>query len=280
MEKIKSKIPFNYKTIKVTQSRLNKGLLAVPVSLIDYFPKQKGEIYIVAGTGDKVNAKTFTPYTSSSRECRIGGMRDFYEKFQIKDGDEIVVQMLDDSKYRILSEKQFENRVKRLENEFDKSRSEGEAELKLQEVSKITGSELRNTVFNEYYRLINTQIEKRKYKEARLTRKKETAPASIKKILTEIYKGKCQITGFTFTMRNGKPYFEIHHIKPDLGNYIKNLLVVSANIHAQFTYAYLEEFFDQDGWLRRVKFNGEEFSVNHIIDKIPKIFEKEIHIDL
>ena len=280
MEKIKSKIPFNYKTIKVTQSRLNMGLLAVPVSLIDYFPKQKGEIYIVAGTGDKVNAKTFTPYTSSSRECRIGGMRDFYEKFQIKDGDEIVVQMLDDSKYRILSEKQFENRVKRLENEFDKSRSEGEAELKLQEVSKITGSELRNTVFNEYYRLINTQIEKRKYKEARLTRKKETAPASIKKILTEIYKGKCQITGFTFTMRNGKPYFEIHHIKPDLGNYIKNLLVVSANIHAQFTYAYLEEFFDQDGWLRRVKFNGEEFSVNHIIDKIPKIFEKEIHIDL
>ena len=280
MEKIKSKIPFNYKTIKVTQSRLNKGLLAVPVSLIDYFPKQKGEIYIVAGTGDKVNAKTFTPYTSSSRECRIGGMRDFYEKFQIKDGDEIVVQMLDDSKYRILPEKQFENSVKRLENEFDKSRSEGEAELKLQEVSKITGSELRNTVFNEYYRLINTQIEKRKYKEARLTRKKETAPASIKKILTEIYKGKCQITGFTFTMRNGKPYFEIHHIKPDLGNYIKNLLVVSANIHAQFTYAYLEEFFDQDGWLRRVKFNGEEFSVNHIIDKIPKIFEKEIHIDL
>lgn len=280
MEKIKSKIPFNYKTIKVTQSRLNKGLLAVPVSLIDYFPKQKGKIYISTGTGDEVNTKTFTPYTSSSRECRIGGMRDFYQKFQIKDGDEIVVQMLDDSKYRLLPEKQFEDSIKRLENEFDKSQSEDEAELKLQEVSKITGSELRNTVFNEYYRLINTQIEKRKYKEARLTRKKETATASIKKILTEIYKGKCQLTGFTFTMRNRKPYFEIHHIKPDLGNHIKNLLVVSPNVHAQFTYAYLEEFFDQDGWLRRVRFNGEEFSVNHIIDKIPKTFEKEIHLDL
>lgn len=280
MEKAKSKIPFNYKTIKVTQSRLNKGLLAIPVSLIDYFPKQKGKIYMVTGTNDRTSTKTFTPYTSSSRECRIGGMRDFYQKFQIKDGDEIVVQMLNDSRYRILPEKQFEDSVKRLENEFDKSQSEGEAELKLQEVSKITGSELKNTVLNEYYRLINTHIEKRKYKEARLTRSKETTTASIKKILTEIYRGKCQITGFTFTMRNGKPYFEIHHIKPDLGNHIKNLLVVSPNIHAQFTHAYLEEFFDRDGWLRQVRFNEKEFSVNHIIDKIPKKFEKEIHLDL
>ena len=68
MQKIKSKIPFNYKTIKVTQSRLNKGLLAVPVSLIDYFPKQKGEIYIAAGTGGKVSAKTFTPYIPIQHE--------------------------------------------------------------------------------------------------------------------------------------------------------------------------------------------------------------------
>lgn len=279
MKKAESKIPFNYKTIKVTQSRIDKGLLAIPVSLIDLFPKRKTKIYVAVGIGKKTSAKNFTPYTSSSRECRIGGMHDFYKKFQIKDGDEIVLQILDDNKYRILPERQFENIVKRLENEFDKSQSEDEARLRLHEVSKITGSELRDAVFNEYYRLSNIQIEKRKYTKTELARKKESVPASIKKLLTEIYEGKCQITSFTFTMKNGKPYFEIHHIEPDLGNHIKNLLVVSPNVHAQFTYAFVEEFFDEDGWLRQVKFNREEFLVNHIIDKLPRKFEKEIHFE-
>lgn len=57
MQKTASKIPFSYKTIKLTQSRLNKGLLAIPVSLIDYFPKQKGKIYIATGTSDKALQK-------------------------------------------------------------------------------------------------------------------------------------------------------------------------------------------------------------------------------
>lgn len=280
MKIITSKIPFNYKTIKVTQSRLNKGLLAIPVSLIDYFPKQKSKIYVVAGVSDRISAKTFTPYTSSSRECRIGGLRDFYKEFRINDGDEIVVQILDNNKYRILPEKQFENTIQRLENEFDKSQNEDEAGLKLQEVSKITGSVLKETAFNEYHRLSTAQIEKRKFEKEKLIRRKENVPVAIKKLLTEIYEGKCQITDFTFIMQNGKPYFEIHHINPELGNHIKNLIVVSPNIHAQFTYAFAEEFFDQEGWLRRVKFNRKEFFVKHIIDKMPKKFEKEVHLDL
>ncbi len=255
-------------------------MLAVPVSLIDYFPKEKGKIYVATGMSDRVSVKNFTPYTSSSRECRIGGMRDFYEKFRIKDGDEIVVQILDDNKYRILPEKQFEDVIKRLENEFDKSQNEDEAGLKLLEVSKITGSGLKDTAFNEYHRLSIMKIEKRKTEKTRLTKRKESVPAAIKKLLAEIYEGKCQVTNFTFIMRNGRSYFEIHHIKPMLGNHLKNLLVVSPNIHAQFTYTFVEEFFDQQGWLRQVKFNKEKFLVNQIIDKIPKRFEKEVHLDL
>lgn len=279
MKIIESRIPFNYKTIKVTQSRIDKGLLTIPVSLIDSFPNQKTKVYVVTGIGEKASAKNFTPYTSSSRECRIGGMRDFYEKFQIQDGDEIVIQILEDNKYRILPDRQFENIVRKLENEFDKSQSEDEAEIKLHEVSKITSSGLKDTIFSEYYRLSTIQIEKRMYKKAILTQRKESAPSSIKKLLTEIYKGKCQITGFTFITKNGEPYFEIHHIKPDLGNHLKNLLVVSPNVHAQFSYAVVEDFFDQEGWLRRVRFNGRNFHVNHVIDKIANKFEKEIHLD-
>lgn len=279
MQKTASKIPFNYKTIKVTQSRLNKGLLAVPVSLIDYFPKQKGRIYIATGMSDKVSTKTFTPYTSSSRECRIGGMRDFYEKFNLKDGDEIVVQILDTNKYRILTEKQFEDMVKGIEKEFDESKSEDVASSKLDAISKIVNTTPKETLWSEYSRLTKMEINERRQKIVKPREIKESTSPSIRKLLTEIYDGKCQITGFGFLMKNGKPYFEIHHIKPELGNHIKNILVVSPNVHAQFTYAFVEENFDNDGWLRRVKFNDKIFVVKHIIDKIPKIFEKEVHFE-
>jgi len=279
MEKIKSKIPYNYKTIKITQSRLNKGLLAVPVSLIDYFPKQKGKIYVATGINDRVSAKVFTPYTSSSRECRIGGMRDFYEKFSLKDGDEIVVQILDTNKYRILTEKQFEDMVKGTEKEFDKSESEVVASSKLEAISKIANTTPKETLWSEYYRLTKMGVEERRQKIVKPRGARESTPLSIRKLLTEIYDGKCQITGFGFLMKNGKPYFEIHHIKPELGNHIKNILVISPNVHAQFTYAFVEENFDNAGWLRRVKFNDKMFVVNHIIDKIPKKFEKEVHLE-
>lgn len=275
-----SRISYNYATIKITQSRLSKGLLAIPVSLLDYFPKQKTQIYVATDINEKAIAKNFTPYTSSSRECRIGGMKDFYNKFQIKEDDELVIQVLGDNKYRILPEKRFENIVKKSEDEFDSSHNEDQALLTLEEVSEITGSTLKETAISEYHRLLTGEIGKRQIEKARLTSRKESVPASIKKLLSEVYQGKCQITGFTFIMRNKKPYFKIHHIKPELGNHLKNLLVVSPNTHAQFTYAPVEEFFDREGWLRRVNFNKEKFFVNQIIDKMPKKFEKEIHFDL
>lgn len=279
MQKTASKIPFNYNTIKVTQSRLNKGLLAVPVSLIDYFPKRKGKIYILHGTSDKISIKTFTPYISSSHECRIGGMRDFYEKSNLKDGDEIVVQILDTNKYRILTEGQFEDLVRGIEREFDESENEDVASSKLAKISKIVNTTPKETLWSEYFRLAKKEVEKRKEKIIKPREVKESAPPSIRKLLSGIYGGKCQITGFGFLMKNGKPYFEIHHVKPELGNSVKNILVVSPNVHAQFTYMFVEENFDNDGWLRHVKFNGKIFEVNQIIDKIPKKFEKKVHIE-
>lgn len=280
MKKEDSKIPFSYKTIRVTQSRLDKGLLAIPVSLIDSFPKNKTKVTVIMGLTGKVTTKNFTAYTSTSRECRIGGMRGFYEKFNVKDGDELVIQILDDKEYRIIPEKDFENSVWKLESEFDKSKNDNEAESKLIEVSKVTNSDLTNTTLNEYYRLSTAVLEKRKYSKPGLSKSREIVPASIRKLLEKIYEGKCQISGFSFLMRNGNQYFELHHINPELGNHIKNLLVVSPNVHAQFTYALVEELFDSDGWLRRVKFNGQSYKVKLFIDKFPMKFKKEIHFEV
>ena len=99
METVESKLPFNYKTIRVTQSRINKGLLAIPVSLIDYFPKSKCRVYVSVGKGKEAILKNFTPYSSSSRESRIGGMKSFYHNFMVKDGDELVIQILDKNRW-------------------------------------------------------------------------------------------------------------------------------------------------------------------------------------
>src|SRR3972149_6244900 len=201
MKTIKSKIPFNYKTIKTTQSRIDKGLLAIPVSLIDYFPKNKTKVYIAFGPSLKRSPKNFTPFTSSSRECRIGGMKKFYENFQIKDGDELVVQILDNDTYRIFTERQFEESVKTVEEALDKAKDENEAGYRLKKISEVTNSDFRETVFNEYFRLSKSEFEKRKHNKPWIGMRKEGIPATIRKILKEIYGGKCQITQFSFLMR-------------------------------------------------------------------------------
>ncbi len=94
MEKIKSHIPFEYKTIRTTIGRIKKGLLAIPVSLIDFFPQENKNIILINEMGTEVQ-KRFTPYQSSSRESRIYGLKEFYSKYGVQDGDEIVIQFYD-----------------------------------------------------------------------------------------------------------------------------------------------------------------------------------------
>ena len=276
MRSIESKLSFNYKTIKVTQSRINKGLLAIPVSLIGCFPKKKNRIYVAFGKDKEAILKNFTPYSSSSRESRIGGMKSFYNNFNVQDGDELVIQVLDKNRYRIVTEKQFEKKITKIEEELDKSKDEIEAGSNLQQISAITNYGFEEALLSEFYRLSKKDINKRISKQ-KVSKAKTSVSASIRTILSTIYNGKCQISGFGFLMKTGKPYFEIHHIKPDLGDHLKNLLVVSPNVHAQFTYANLKEFFDEQGWLRHVKFNNDEFIVKQIVDNIPIKYKKEIH---
>jgi hypothetical protein len=277
METVKSNIAYSYKTIKLTQSRLNKGLLAIPVSLIELFPSNKNKVQILFDKTNNPIEKRFTPYSSSSRECRIGGMRDFFGKNKLKNGDELVIQALDKDLFRIMTEKQFQNYVKNIEQEIESVNDEFIINIKLKELSQITNSTLLEVSLSEFKRLSENKMEKRAFKKPRSSRPKESAPRHLRILLTKLYHGKCQITGFGFTTKKGFPYYEIHHIKPNYGNHIKNLLVVSPNVHAQFTYALVEEYFDNNGWLRRVKLNEQEFSVFQIINNIPQQFSKEIH---
>jgi len=276
MKKATSSIPYNYITIKTTKSRIGKGLLAIPVSLISQFPKLASKINVLNDKGQE-EEKTYTPYQSSSRECRIGGLKAFYSKYKIKDGDEIVIQILDEGKYKIIPEKIFNERIKKLENNFEKSLDDIEIEKNIQNLSYATNKSSIEVIQSEFVRMSQKEIYERKIKLIPSSKIKENVSASLRKILIVLYGGKCQISGFTFIMKNGNPYFEIHHIDSVKGNHIKNLLVVSPNIHAQFTYTEPEHYFDSDSWLRKVKLNDNAYTVFQIIDKLPKYFEKEVH---
>lgn len=185
--------------------------------------------------------------------------------------------MIDDGKYKIVPEKIFEKQIFDLETKIDKSKDEIETEKHIQMLSKVTNVTAEEIIKSEFVRLANQEIRIRRTRIRSQVITKENVPAVLRKFLIEIYKGKCQVSNFTFIMRSGNPYFKVHHINSYKGNHFKNLVVVSPNIHAQFTHANLTQFFDNDGWLRKVRFNEETHSVFQIIDRLPKSFEKEIH---
>ena len=276
MKKIKTDIPFNYITIKTTKSRIDKGLLSIPVSLIDNFPKQSKNIYLI-DENDNMETKTFTPYNSSSRECRIGGLSNFYKQFNIKDGDELVIQFLEDNKIRLLPENYFKENILQSLNDLENYDDEDKINSSLDSISKISNYDKDEIIKNEFVRLSNKFVSERKIQIIDQVKIKDSVSLSMRKILLSLYDGKCQVSNFTFLMKNDKPYFEIHHIDSLKGNHFKNLLVVSPNVHAQFTYARLEQAFDDEGWLRKVKFNNDLLNVYQVIDSLPHYFEKEVH---
>lgn len=272
-----SDVPLNYTTIKVTQSRINKGLLAIPVSLLNLFPKEKCKIFITMQNGI-TKEMNFTPYESSSRECRIGGLTEFYKHFNIQDNDELVLIKLDDKKIKLLSESFFKQAVLQDLEKLENCQSEEDFDKNLNSLKSITEISKDELIKNEFVRLSKMQIQTRRKIQVSTTFKNEAVPTSMRLILLNLYKGKCQVSNFSFLMKNNQPYFEIHHINPDMGNHFKNLLVVSANTHAQFTYAHLWQNFDENGWLREVAFNGEKFKVFQIIDNLSEANVKELHL--
>lgn len=120
-------------------------------------------------------------------------------------------------------------------------------DMLFKKLSNITNTKSEIVIQNEFVRLSKDKIQNRRTIAKNDLIARERVPCSLRKILLELYKGKCQLTDFTFIKKNGKPYFEIHHINPEKGNHFKNLLVVSPNIHKQFEYARKEEFYDNNG---------------------------------
>ena len=264
----KSQINYSYATIKVTQSRLDKGLIAIPVSLSKWFPAYNDTIQIYLNDSPTSQTKHYSSYNSSTRECRIGGMKEWFRQNNIKSGDEIVIQLIDKGHftYRLIPERNFILKTKELQDGFDDSENDQEASEKIETLAEWTHLDKGKVTLNEYYRLINTlRTQDRQYIKKRISRARESVSANLKTLLENIYKGHCQICDFWFLKKDKRPYFEIHHLEPLKDHHPKNILVVCGNCHNQFEYAHVKQEFNNDNWLIRVAFNNNAYVVNQVM---------------
>ncbi|GHT34298.1 hypothetical protein FACS189427_01360 [Planctomycetales bacterium] len=277
MEQQPSDIPLNYTTIRTTQSRIAKSLLAIPVSLLDLFPKTGDKIYIVDKDGSSIEKK-FSTYSSSTRECRIYGMKEFYTEFSIQDGDEIVIQKLDEGKYRLLPEALFRQKYQNALSAFENTEDEDSVNENLLEVKTIAHTDEKTVLENTFIKLSQqSEIQQRKRSLIPQQPKRGSVSPAMKRILQAVYEGKCQVSGFTFLKQDGNPYFEVHHICETQGDHPKNLLALSPNVHRQFHFATVTEPAYENGWLIYIRINEAEHKVFQRIDLLQKEFQKEVH---
>lgn len=262
-----SKITYSYVTVRMTQSRIDKGLIAIPKGLATWFPERNDTIQVYLNNSPVSQTKRYSSYSSSTRECRIGGVKEWFEQNKIKSGDEIVLQLIDRDHriYRLIPERNFLSTAKELEYGLDHSETEEEASGKILTLSQWTNLDKSKTVLNEYHRLSASSISiDRHYSKRSLGRARESAPANLRFLLGQAYKGHCQVCDFWFLKRNKEPYFEIHHLDPLKSHHPKNLLVVCGNCHNQFEHAELKQVFDDSSWLIKVSFNQTTYPVKQV----------------
>lgn len=278
----RSQINYSYTTIKMTQSRLDKGLIAIPVALAEWFPNHNETIQVFLNDLPIAETKHYSSYTSNTRECRIEGVTQWFRQNGIKSGDEIVIQFIDKENfiYRLIPERNFVSKTQELQCSFDTSEVEQKASEEITALAQWTHSDKDKVVFSEYYRLVNTVPSKeRQYIKKSTDRQRESVPANLRALLRDIYKGHCQVCDFWFLRKDREPYFEIHHLDPIKGHHPKNLVVVCGNCHNEFEYADVKQEFDDDWWLVRVSFNESMHLVNQaMLTTKTEGFFKEIFI--
>ena len=276
-----SQVNYSYATIKVTQSRLDKGLLAIPAGLTEWFPKQNQTIQVHLSSSPASQSKRFSSYASSTRECRIGGLKEWFRANTLKSGDEVVLQILDSKNhtYRLIPDKAFVDTTKTIQGSLDHAQSESQAANRVKAISDWTLSSEKGVVTSEFLRLsAATPDQVRAYAGRRTSHSRESVPPSLRMLLSKLHSGHCQICDFTFLKRDQHPYFETHHLDPAKGHHPKNVVVVCGNCHNQFEYASVKQQFDDASWLVSVTFNGLRMVVRQPLLQASLKFRKQVFV--
>ncbi len=252
-------------TIRASSSRLEKGLLAIPQRFNDWFPRERGLIQIVFDDEDKQRSLTFHPYDPVVKETRIFGLGHWFSMRGVRDGDLVSITVEDPDRrlYRIALDRYIREREEQKARQgLEDAQSDSEAERELKALSRLTKKHPRALAGEELLRIAQGSVRRpRPRVPPGAAERHEGTPSSIRVLLRELHDGKCQICSFTFEKRNGEPYFEVHHLDPDVGHHPSNLLVLCPNCHAQFEHAKVTDFRWAGIWLVGVTINGKRLSI-------------------
>jgi hypothetical protein len=252
-------------TIHVSASRLGKGLLAIPQKFKDWFPSEKGQIQVVFDDEEKARALTFHPYDLVVKENRIFGLSRWFSKRRVGEGDLISITLEDQDKrlYRIALDRFVrERKEQESRQKLEVARTDSEAEQELSTLSRLTRKRPRQLAREELLRIAQESLRQPRPRVLPGAADRHGGvPPGIRVLLRELYDGKCQLCSFTFEKRNGDPYFEIHHLDPEVGHHPSNLLVVCPNCHAQFEHATITNFEWAGNWLVGATINGKRTAV-------------------
>ena len=243
-------------TLYATDSRISKGLLAIPRKFGGEFPATKGKILVVFDDGTRVEPKIYVPYDPKIKECRVFGLSRWFSRRGIVAGDAITITLEDPVKriYRIALDRFIQQRrAVEARRQLYTTDSPEIAREQLRRLAESKKEKVQEIAFQEIALIAQRPLLKRKRVMVLQKGRAEAVPPALRALLEAIHQGKCQICDFTFKKRDGKPYFEIHHLEPDKGHHPMNVLVICPNCHAQLENATVAETERVMGWLVAVK---------------------------
>lgn len=251
--------------IRASASRIDKGLLAIPRKFSGSFPDKRSQIRVVLDDEENVRVLTFQPYDPVVKENRILGLRRWFSKRDVREGDWISVAVEDQERglYRVALDRYVLERQKgRARQQLEAAQTDSEADRQLVLLSQLTRMRPRAVARDELLHIAaRSKPQPRPIVLPRIGERHEVVPSGIRVLLRELHDGKCQLCSFTFEKRNGEPYFEVHHLDPGIGHHPTNLLVVCPNCHAQLEHAVVEDLRWAGRWLIGLIINGKRVSV-------------------
>lgn len=251
--------------IRASASRLDKGLLAIPQKFRYLFPTERTQVHVVFDDGVSVRAHTFQPFDPVVKESRILGLRKWFSRRGVNEGDLISITIENPARplYRIALDRFVLERQEKCARQGLKSaQTDSAAEEQLMALSRLTKKQPREVAKEELARIAEQSTPRpRPTVLPRTAERHEVVPPSIRVLLRELHDGKCQICSFTFIKKSGEPYFQVHHLDANVGHHPSNLLVVCPNCHAQLEHATVTDLRWAGPWLVGVTINGKQLSV-------------------
>jgi hypothetical protein len=256
-------------SIRLTASRLAKGLLAIPSKFSGAFPQERCTILVTTDNRDTAEPKSFLPYNAQVKECRIFGLGRWFKETKAKPGDSITVTVQDriNRTYSLTASRVSSEPNKReIRKRLRSATTNAVAKAELKSLGRATKKHPREVAEEELQRIIRRlPLTPRLRVSRKASDRNEGVPPWLRVLLEAVYNGNCQACSFTFLKRDGSPYFEIHHLDSKLGNHPKNLLVLCANCHAQFERARIGECEYREGWLRSVVVNNKRLTITQAL---------------